>query len=158
MEAILTGQEGLLCHMDDVLIFGRTQQEHDARLHAALQKVQSAGVTLNKDKCEFSRNCLVFLGHIIDGTGVSPDPQKTIVAMEKLTTLTQLRRFTGTVTQLEKFSSNIADISQPPRGHGYGVPLMMKPSRDLRPSSHSQLSSYFMKLVTRSQQTLQPMD
>ena len=112
MEAILTGQEGLLCHMDDVLIFGRTQQEHDARLHAALQKVPSAGVTLNKDKCEFSRNCLVFLGHIIDGTGVSPDPQKTIVAMEKLTTHTQLRRFTGTVNQLEMFSPNIADISQ----------------------------------------------
>ena len=47
METILTGQEGVLCHIDDVLIFGRTQQEHDARLHAALQAIQSAGVTLN---------------------------------------------------------------------------------------------------------------
>ena len=63
MEAILTDQEGVLCHMDDVLIFGRNQQEHDAWLHAALQKIQNARVTLNKDKCEFSRNRLVFLRH-----------------------------------------------------------------------------------------------
>ena len=65
MEAILTGQERVLCHMDDVLIFGRTQQEHDAQLHAALQKIQSARVTL-KDKCEFSRDCLVFLGALAE--------------------------------------------------------------------------------------------
>ena len=107
MEAILAGQEGVLRHMDDVLIFGKTQQEQDSRLHAALQKIQSARVTLNKDKCEFSRNCLVFLGHVIDGTGVSPDLQKTsaIVAMEKPTTRTQLRRFMGMVNQLGKILS-----------------------------------------------------
>ena len=29
MEAILAGQDGVLCHMDDVLVFGNTQQEHD---------------------------------------------------------------------------------------------------------------------------------
>ena len=54
---------------------------------------------LNKDKCEFSKNRLVFLGHVIDNTGVSPDPQKTsaIVVMEKSTTRTQLRRFMGMV-------------------------------------------------------------
>ena len=33
---ILAGQEGVLHHIDDVLIFGRIQQEHDTRLYAAL--------------------------------------------------------------------------------------------------------------------------
>ena len=46
--------------MEDVLIFERTQQEHDAQLHAALQKIESTRVALNKDKYEFSRDCLVF--------------------------------------------------------------------------------------------------
>lgn len=45
IEAILKGQEGVLCHMDDVLIFRRTQQEHDTKLHTALDKIQSTGVT-----------------------------------------------------------------------------------------------------------------
>ena len=58
MEAILAGQEGVLCHLDNVLIFCRTQQEHDTRLHAALQKIQAAGATLNLEKCQFYRDGL----------------------------------------------------------------------------------------------------
>ena len=117
MEAILEGQEGVLCHMDDVLIFGRTQQEHDTKLHTALEKIQSAGVTLNKEKCEFNKDRLTFLGHVIDKQGVSPDPHKTsaIVAMENPKTPTELRRFMGMVNQLGKFTPNIAEISQPLR-------------------------------------------
>ena len=34
METILSDQEGALCHMDDVLIFGKDQEEHDTRLHS----------------------------------------------------------------------------------------------------------------------------
>lgn len=61
---------------DNVLIFGRTQREHDTKLHTALEKIQSAGVTLNKEKCEFNKDRLTFLGHVIDKQGVSPDPNK----------------------------------------------------------------------------------
>lgn len=76
MNEIVTDQ-GVLCHMDDVLISGRMQEEHDARLHAALQKIQSAGGTLNKEKYEFNKDCIDFLGHIID-SGMSPAPQENI--------------------------------------------------------------------------------
>ena len=50
----------------NVLIFGCTQQEHDTKLTAALQKIQSAGVTLNKEKCKFSKDRLTFLDDEID--------------------------------------------------------------------------------------------
>ena len=82
MNNILRGMEGVLCHMDDILIFGNTQEEHDTRLHKVLQKLQSQGVTLNRQKCEFSRRRLTFLGHIIDEKGISPDPQKTNAVQE----------------------------------------------------------------------------
>ena len=109
-----TGQEGVLCHLDDVLIFGRTQRERDTHLHAALQKIQSAGVTLNAGKCEFTRDSLTFLGHVINKEGVTPDPKKTyaIVAMERPTTCTELRRFMGMTNQHGKFTPV---ISQPLR-------------------------------------------
>ena len=45
---ILEGQEGVLCHMDDILIFGGDQEEHDKRLHAVLQKITAAGATVNQ--------------------------------------------------------------------------------------------------------------
>ncbi|XP_011410333.1 PREDICTED: uncharacterized protein K02A2.6-like [Amphimedon queenslandica] len=56
MTEILTGQEGVLCHIDDIIIFGKNQKEHDSRLHAALKKIQAAGVTLNEKKCEFNKS------------------------------------------------------------------------------------------------------
>ena len=67
--------EGVLCHIDDVIIFSKDKQEHDNRLHAALRKIQAAGVTFNSDKCEFNKSQLLFLGHIINGEVISADPQ-----------------------------------------------------------------------------------
>ena len=39
--------------IDDILVHGTCKAEHDRYLEAALRCIQSAGITLNKDKCEF---------------------------------------------------------------------------------------------------------
>ena len=112
MNQILEGLEGFVCLMDDVLVFGTDQEEHDRHLKAVLQRLERAGATLNRDKCEFS---IKFLGHVIDQEGIRADPDK-VVAITKMCTpqnLSDLRRFMGLVNQLEKFSSKIADIGQP---------------------------------------------
>ena len=61
MSTILDGLTGVLCLMDDILIFVKDQKEYNARLTAALERIQVAGVTLNKDKCEFNKTSLTFL-------------------------------------------------------------------------------------------------
>ena len=78
MSETLSGVPGVVCMMDDVLIHGTTQQEHDQRLHEVLKRLQKAGVTLNADKCQFSRKSVKFLGHVVDPTGIRPDPDKVI--------------------------------------------------------------------------------
>ena len=117
MDQILEGRDGVLCQMDDVLVFGSNQQEHDLRLHAVLKAIKAAGVTLNSEKCSFSVDKLKFLGHVISREGVSADPDKTkaILQMKPPTNITELRRFMGMVNQLGKFSPNVAQISQPLR-------------------------------------------
>ena len=45
MSNILSGLKGTLCLLDDVLIFGKTQEEHDQRLAEALMRIKSAGLT-----------------------------------------------------------------------------------------------------------------
>ena len=69
MSRILEGLEGVVCQIDDILVFGKNQDQHDARLMVVLRRIQSVGVTLNKDKCKFSMTQVSFLGHIIDETG-----------------------------------------------------------------------------------------
>ena len=61
MSEILRGLDGVLCLMDDVLVYGRNETEHDQRLMAALTKIQTARVTLNPKKCEFQKKQLKFL-------------------------------------------------------------------------------------------------
>ncbi|ETW98423.1 MAG: hypothetical protein ETSY2_42830 [Candidatus Entotheonella gemina] len=117
MSAILCDLEGVVCQMDDILVFGKDQAEHNGRLTAVLKQIQSAGVTLNPEKCEFSCRKLSFLGHIINETGVQADPDKTsaIREMKPPTNVPELRRFMGMVNQLGKFSSHLAEITQPLR-------------------------------------------
>ena len=62
--------------MDDILVYGRTTEEHDERLVRVLHKLRQAGLTLNRDKCQFSQTQVKFLGQVIDGSGVRPDPEK----------------------------------------------------------------------------------
>ena len=106
MSEILTGLNGVVCQMDDVLVFGSDRAEHDARLLAVLQRVESAGVTLNAQKCEFGNTSVKFLGHVIDQSGIQADPDKTsaIREMKQPTTVPELRRFVGMVNQLGKFT------------------------------------------------------
>ena len=117
MSSIVDGLQGVLCLIDDILIFGRDKAEHDERLWAALNKIQNAGVTLNADKCKFWCNQVTFLGHVISKNGVAPDPAKTaaIKEMEAPTNITELRRFMGIVNQLGKFSPHRAELSSPLR-------------------------------------------
>ena len=103
---MLEGLQGVLCLIDNILIFGKDEAQHDERLFAALERIHKAGVTLNAGKCEFWCDKLKFLGHVISKHGISPDPVKTaaIKEMEAPTNITELRRFMGIVNQLGKFS------------------------------------------------------
>ena len=114
ISTVFDGLVGVLCLMDNILIFGKDQKEHDIRLNAALERIQAAGVTLNKG---FNKTPLTFLGHTIDGKGISPDPQKTaaINKMASPESTTELRRFMGMVNQLGQFSPRIAELSKPMR-------------------------------------------
>jgi len=101
MSHMLSGLQGVVvCMMDDVLVFGKTKGEHDQRLMAVFDRIKKAGATLNADKCEFSVNKVKFLGHVIDGAGIHPDPDKVcaILQLKTPTNVTDLRRFLGMVT------------------------------------------------------------
>lgn len=51
-------------------------EQHDARLEQVLRRVMSAGLNINKEKCFFRQSQRCFLGHLIDKSGVRPDPNK----------------------------------------------------------------------------------
>lgn len=42
-----------------------------------LQRLQTVNLKVNPLKCEFLKTQLLYLGHIVSGQGVFPDPKKT---------------------------------------------------------------------------------
>ena len=136
MSDLLADIPGVIVYIDDILIFGETQEIHDKKLEEVLSRIQKEGLTLNKAKCKFSQPKIDFLGHIIDENGVIPDPKK-MEAVQKMpppASLTELRRFMGIVNQLNKFSPRLAELSQPLRSllspkQPPGLQLRMRPSR-----------------------------
>ena len=95
MSAILEGIDGVLCQMDDILIFGATQSQHDERIREVLRRLQKENVTLNSKKCQFSVQEVKFLGQTINESGISPDQDKVkaIIDMPEPTDVSGIRRF-----------------------------------------------------------------
>ena len=114
---VLEGTDAALCLMDDILVYGTSVKEHDEHLETTLLKLQDANLTLNEEKCVFSRPSVEFLGNIIDSKGVRATPKKVeaILEMKAPKDQTELRRFLGMVNQLSKFQPQIAELSKPLR-------------------------------------------
>ena len=75
MKDNLSECERAVADNDDILIHSKNKQKHDERLQKALRRLQDMNVTLNPEKCQFTRNQVPFLGHIIDGNGIHADPE-----------------------------------------------------------------------------------
>ena len=117
MGKLLEGLDGVVCLIDDVLIFAADKEEHDLRLRAVLNRMAEAGTTLNMEKCVFQQTELKFLGHVLNQDGVSPDPEKTraIALMPAPDGVPALRRFLGMVNHLGKFSHRLSELTKPLR-------------------------------------------
>lgn len=48
----IEGLEDVICHIDDLLVWGTDQEQHDVRFSAGLQRLEKAIIILNVDKCE----------------------------------------------------------------------------------------------------------
>lgn len=78
MEQILSGCEGVLIYIDDVVVFAPTKEIHDTRLRQVLDRIREFNVTLNKEKCKFSVAEVRFNAHRLSAAGVKPLHDHTI--------------------------------------------------------------------------------
>ncbi|UYV82874.1 K02A2.6-like, partial [Cordylochernes scorpioides] len=115
MSIILQGMDGVMCYLDDILIFASDSKTHDRILRLVLRKLKEAKVTLNKAKCVFGVSRINFLGHILDEDGIRPDPAKieAVAKMPAPTDVHGVRRFLGMVNHLGRFVENLSEIVAP---------------------------------------------
>ena len=112
----LEGLEGVCCSIhDDVIIWGRTDGEHDVRVRTFLKCCVDEGITLSKEKCRFDLNKIPFMGHVLTSDGLKPDRSK-VEAVQKVAPpqdkAAVVERLRGTVNYLSDVIHAIYRVSQ----------------------------------------------
>jgi hypothetical protein len=113
----LQGCPGMRNISDDIIVLGKTQQEHNNNLNAVLATLQECGLTLNRDKCKFSVSQVTFFEYTISANGIRPTDE-TVTAIRnapKPSSASEVRSFLGLVNCCSRFIPNFSTIAAPLR-------------------------------------------
>ena len=103
--------------MDDILVWGRTQEEHDERLRKVLQRARDRNITLNRKKCKVGLSEVNYVGHVLSSKGLKVDDSKVIAIkqMESPKDKAAVLRFLGMIAYIGKFIPNLSQRTSPLR-------------------------------------------
>ena len=73
---VLSGLTFAFVYIDDICISSKTPEEHKHHLRLVFERLQQHGLTINLAKCQFGQETIKFLGHLVDGNGIHPLPEK----------------------------------------------------------------------------------
>ena len=108
--------DGTKAYMDDILVVKKGSfEEHLEQLEEVFRRCQKANIKLNAEKCRFGLNEIDYLGYIVTPEGIKPNPKKiqAIQAMERPTTVTEVRRLIGMVQYYRDLWPKRAHILEP---------------------------------------------
>jgi hypothetical protein len=77
MRAVLAGLEEMcIAYLDDIVVHGSSLRDHQGKLEQVFIQLRLHNLKLQPNKCSFLRKEILYLGHIINKNGISPDPTK----------------------------------------------------------------------------------
>ena len=117
LDSVYIGLPGVTGIADDMVIFGRNEEEHDRNLILFLETTRKNGLVLNKRKLQFKKEEVSFFGHRWNSTGISPDPKKTesILKMQFPPDKETMHSFLGLVNFLNQYTPRLAELCSPLR-------------------------------------------
>ena len=117
MDVVLRNLVGNECYVfiDDVIIFGRTIEEHAARLEHVLQRFEKANLQLQPGKCVFAQFQVEYLGYIVskDDIKASPDKTRAVKKFPAPTNVKEVRSFLGLASFYRRLVPEFAKIQRP---------------------------------------------
>ena len=102
-------------YLDDIIVGGKTEDEHMRLLRAVLERLRSAGLTVKSTKVVPCRRKIRFLGHMVSSSGLEPDEEKVEVIRNwpRPQTTKQLRQFLGLCNYYNDFVPHLQVLAAP---------------------------------------------
>jgi len=117
MDFVLAGLtwECCLVFVDNILVFSSTFDEHVERLGRVFDRLSAAGLKLKPSKCKLFQKRVSFLGHVVSGKGIEPDPAKVSAVTEWPVprNVTEVRSFVGLASYYRSFLASFREIAAP---------------------------------------------
>ena len=109
--------EGVQIIYDDILVTGKTVEEHDETLRKVLQRARERRIKFNKKKMKFRITEVKYIGDVITADGLKPDDSKIKAICDFKTPANKqdVMRLLGMVNYLGKYIPNMATITKPLR-------------------------------------------
>lgn len=105
----------LSIYLDDIIVFGKTFQEHLGRLEQVFGNVYKANLKVKPSKCNLFAKQVSYLGHVISAEGVKADPSKVeaVRGWPVPRNQTEVRSFLGLASYYRHFMRSFAEIARP---------------------------------------------
>lgn len=117
MDTVLSGLQGagLFVYMDDVVLYGKTLEEHRDKYKQFADRLHEVHMSLSPEKCEFLREEATFLGHCVSEEGIKPSPKtiEPILKYPRPKNQKGIRQFVGLAGYYRRFINNFAAKTRP---------------------------------------------
>ncbi|GBG86929.1 hypothetical protein CBR_g44383 [Chara braunii] len=103
----------VLVYLDDILVYSRTLEDHLGHLRRVLETLRRAKYKAKRDKCEFVRQELEYLGHFVTPEGISPlsDKIQAIQEWSEPRNVTDVRSFLGLTGYYQRFIKGYSKLA-----------------------------------------------
>ena len=101
--------------VDDILIYSKSEEEHEQHLRAALQVLREHHLYAKWSKCEFWMTEVKFLGHVVSKEGISVDPTKmeAVLNWNRPKNVSEIRSFLGLAGYYRRFVKDFSRKAVP---------------------------------------------